>query len=170
MWRTIRPQHCRSVQSPCLQSGAIYLTLPQQLTTGALLRDKEYAWELSAFPSALERAPSTGHACLGGQFWIVLPDNSLYELFWLEANATDRETDEPWPHFTQRSCGEVLASFNALVNQTDFINEARTYPPLESVTVEAFQSRFRVLFNAYFVSEQEFFSLHLDTLSSLRNR
>jgi len=111
-----------------------------------------------------------GYACLGGQFWIVLPDNSLYELFWLEAAATDRHTDEPWSDFTERSCGEVLASFNALVNRTDFINAARSYSSLESVTVEDFQSRFRLLFNAYFVSEQEFISLQLDTLSSLRNR
>jgi len=149
---------------------AINLTLPQQLTTGAVLRDKEYAWELSAFPLALEHARRTGYACLGGQFWIVLPDNSLYELFWLEANATDRQTDEPWQDFVERSCGEVLGSFNALVSQTDFVKEARSFTSLESLTVEDFPSKFRLLFNAYFVSEQEFFSLQLDTLSSLRNR
>lgn len=146
------------------------LTLPEQLTAGAVLRDNEYAWELSAFPSALEHALGTGYACLGGQFWIILPDNSLYELFWLEAGATDREADEPWAQFAQRSCREVLVSFNALVSQTDFSNEARKYAPLESMKVEDFPPGFRLLFNAYFICEQEFSSFGLDTLSSLRNR
>jgi hypothetical protein len=139
------------------------LALPPQLVIGAVLRDKEYAWELSAFPLALERAPHTGYACLGGQFWIVLPGDSLYELFWMEANATDRETDEPWQDFAERSCGEVLAGFNSLVNSTDFAMEARSYPAFESLTTEKFQT-FSLLFNAYFISEQEFSSLQLGTL------
>jgi hypothetical protein len=61
--------------------------LPAELSQGAILRDKEYAWELSAFPAALRIAPSLGYACLGGQIWFVLRDDSLYEPFWLEANA-----------------------------------------------------------------------------------
>jgi hypothetical protein len=38
--------------------------LPPELTQGAILRDQEYAWELSDFPQALQRAPSPGYACL----------------------------------------------------------------------------------------------------------
>ena len=142
--------------------------LPPQLTIGALLRDKEYAWELTSFPLALERAPHIGYACLGGQFWFVLPDDSLYELFWIEADASDRETDEPWQDFAQRSCGEVLAAFNSQVNRTDFAKEARSYPAFESLTTEDFQT-FRLLFNAYFISEQEFSSLQLGSLRLMRN-
>ena len=67
--------------------------LPSELAQSAILRDKEYAWELSAFPRALEIAPTLGYACLGGQFWFMLPDNTLYEPFWLEANSEDRA---PW--------------------------------------------------------------------------
>lgn len=40
--------------------------IPAELTEGAIRRDREYAWELSALPIALQRAPNLGYACLGG--------------------------------------------------------------------------------------------------------
>src|ERR1017187_8003455 len=81
--------------------------LPRELTIGATIRDKEYAWELSAFPEALQRAPALGYTCLGGQFWFVLSDTSLLEPFWLEANSSDRLPGEAWSGYAQRSCEEV---------------------------------------------------------------
>jgi hypothetical protein len=88
--------------------------LPPEMTEGTIFRDREYAWELPAFPVALRYAPSFAYACLGGQFWFLLPDNSLYEPFWLEANASDRAAGEAWSEYAIRSCEEVLARFNAL--------------------------------------------------------
>src|SRR5215469_17395662 len=93
--------------------------LPPELTEGAILRDKEYAWELADFPQALQRAPALGYACLGGEFWFLLSDDSLYEPFWVEASC-DRAQDEPWSDFLNRSCSEVLSQFNTLVSKTDF--------------------------------------------------
>ena len=78
------------------------VVLPPQLMNSAVLRNKEYARELAAFPKALESAPHLGYACLGGQFWLLLPDDSLYELFWVEANSTDRAQDEPWSDLSNR--------------------------------------------------------------------
>jgi hypothetical protein len=129
--------------------------LPPELADGALLRDREYAWELSAFPTALRSAPSLGYACLGGQLWFLLPDNSLYEPFWLEANASDRVSGETWAEYSRRSCEEVLASFDNLVNGTDFDGESKKFGSL--------QPPFRTLFNAYFVTESEFLALGLNT-------
>jgi hypothetical protein len=128
--------------------------LPSELAKGAILRDKEYAWELSAFPKALESAPALGYACLGGQFWFVLSDNMLYELFWLEANSNDQAPGESWPDYANRSCSEVQSGFAALVNETNFIDEARRYTSFAPVD-ELGQSKMRLLFNAYFVTEQE---------------
>lgn len=127
--------------------------LPHELTEGAILRYGEYAWELSAFPAALQRAPALGYACLGGQIWFLFPDDAVYEPFWLEANAKDRTTDEAWPEYSRRSCEEVLARFNALVNGTDFDQECRKFRSLQPLV--------RVLINAYFVIESEFSALKL---------
>jgi len=125
--------------------------LPPEITTGAVLRDNEYAWELSAFSQALQHAPSLGYACLGGQFWFLLPDDTLYEPFWLEANSSDRRVDEPWSDYASRSCKEVLVQFDTMIRQTDFDQEASKFGSIES--------SFRLMFNAYFVTERELFEL-----------
>jgi hypothetical protein len=127
------------------------VALPSELIESAILRDKEYAWELPSFPIALRRAPSFAYACLGGQFWFLLSDNSLYEPFWLEANASDRAEGEAWSDYAERSCAEVLAKFNTLVSATDFKHEASKFRSLES--------SFHLMFNAYFVNEQQFSAL-----------
>lgn len=125
--------------------------LPLELIEGAVLRDGEYAWELSAFPTALAHAPSLGYACLGGQFWFQLPDNSVYELYWLEADSLEKRESETWPEYAERSCKEVSDKFNTLVKATDFAQEASRLPSLEPP--------FHLLFNAYFVTEKELAAL-----------
>jgi hypothetical protein len=134
--------------------------LPNELTSGAILRSGEYAWEPSTFPAALLQAPNLGYACLGGQFWFLLPDNSLYEPFWLEANSSDKSEMEVWSDYARRSCDEVLAAFKTLVERTDFDEETRKFKTLERP--------FRLMFNAYFVTEHQFYKLGLHTLSHLR--
>lgn len=133
--------------------------LPEALARGAVLRDREYAWEFAAFPVALANASQLGYACLGGQFWFLLPDNSVCELFWLEANSVDRSAGESWLEYARRSCGEVLSQFVRLSKETDFIEEAKKFRTLESVPKEDFGSQIRMLFNAYFVTEQEYSQL-----------
>jgi hypothetical protein len=133
--------------------------LPAELTSGAILRNGEYAWELPAFHVALQNAPSLGYACLGGQFWFVLPNDSLYEPFWLEANSSDKAEGEAWSDYARRSCSEVLVGFKTLVERTDVEDEARKFGSLESP--------FHVMFNAYFVTEEQFFRLGLHSLKSL---
>jgi hypothetical protein len=138
--------------------------LPSVLTAGAILRDKESAWEPSAFRRTLNVAPGLGYACLGGQFWLLLPDNTLYEFWWLEANSSDRIEGESWPEYAYRSCAEVLSRFNVLVNESDFKEEAKQFESLVARD-DWERSNFRLLFNAYFVSQHELNSLELRATS-----
>ena len=94
--------------------------LPPELTEGSNLRDKEYAWELADFPQALQRAPDLGYACLGGQFWFLISEVSLYEPFWLGVNASDKMAGADWSAYARRSCEEVLTRFNRCLLETDF--------------------------------------------------
>jgi hypothetical protein len=89
-----------------------------------------------------------------GQFWFLLQDGSVYEPFWLEANPVDREAGGPGSEYAHRSCAEVLTRFAALAGTTDFDKEARRFRSLES--------SFRLMFNAYFVTEQQFLALGLE--------
>jgi hypothetical protein len=130
--------------------------LPQNITIGALRRGDEYAWDLSVFPAALKAAPHLGYACLGGQPWFLLPDGSVFELYWLEADSADRGVDEQWPDYAKRSCNEVLSGFKCLVEHTDFNEEVNKLRCLQSSSVD---ERPRLLFNASFVTELEFSAL-----------
>lgn len=127
--------------------------LPTLLSQGAICRGGEYAWALNAFPAALQNAPDLGYACLGGQFWFLLSDGSLYEPFWLEANSAEKGATEVWSDYKSRSCQEVAAAFDALVKNTAFEKEAAQF--------ESLQSPFSILFNAYFVTEAELAALCL---------
>ena len=135
------------------ESDASSEALPPALSQGAIVREGEYAWELNAFSAALQKAPDIRYACLGGQFWFLLSDGSLYELFWLEANSGERGANEAWPDYKARSCSEVANAFETLVGATDFEKEAAQFKSL--------QVPFSVLFNAYFVTEAELVRLGL---------
>jgi hypothetical protein len=134
--------------------------LPSALLDGATLRDKEYTWTLDKFSAALKKAPALGYGCLGGQFWILPAPNQIYELFWVEADASERLDGEDWSAYAERSCLEVLERFNSLLKTTDFRKEAVKFGSLDS-----FLSSQQDLvgpsleFAAYFVTEQEWASL-----------
>jgi len=133
--------------------------LPVELTQGATQAGKEYAWSIASFPSALATAPSLGYACLGGQFQFRFSDQSIFEFYWLEANSSDKKDPETWESYAQRSCGEVLAEFNRLLQVTDFKPEAQKFESL-GLLIDAESSYLDCLvFNAYFISEADLLNL-----------
>jgi hypothetical protein len=117
-------------------------SLPPDVVNGASLRGNEYGWRVSDFLGALSAAKSHGLACLGGQFQFRLPVGT-YEMYWLNADSTDRHNGETWADYSGRSCSEVLDKFNDLVSKTDFAKEASNWGLLSSA-VES------LVFVAYF--------------------
>jgi len=124
--------------------------LPDKLTCGATLRDNEYAWSVASFPAALKAAPALGYGCLGGQFQYREDNGSIYELFWLDADASERFPDEVWDSYTVRSCGEVLEGFERRLRETNFREQVQQYSIQDSATTK------NLVFNAYFITEVEF--------------
>jgi hypothetical protein len=122
--------------------------LPPEIVKGASLRGNEYGWPISAFPEALAKARSLGFACIGGQFQFRSPD-SIFEMYWLTADPTDRCDREPWSDFSNRSCSEVMSKFEDLVSRTDFVKEAANWK-LDARFAET------LVFVAYFESESTF--------------
>ena len=122
--------------------------LPDKIAKGASLRGDEYAWAISAFPEALAEAKAMGFACISGQFQFRLPD-SICEMYWLDADATDQRDGELWADFSNRSCTEVLNKFQQLLSKTDFAKEAANWN-LSATALET------LVFVAYFESESTF--------------
>ena len=102
-------------------------TLPPEITEGATARGNEYGWTLDAFPQALLKAEALGYACLGGQFQFRL-DDGTYEMYWVNADSTDRRECESWAEYATRSCGEVLSRFKAARSKYRFLKEASAWP------------------------------------------
>lgn len=128
------------------------LPLPPNITEGATLRGNEYGWTVSSFASALAKAQTDGYACLGGQFQFRLDDGTTCEMYWLEADPTERMGGERWSDYSRRSCTEVLEKFQRLTLETDFEKQALNWP----VQIDAIKS---LVFVAYFVRETEWLSL-----------
>ena len=97
-----------------------------------------------------------GYASLGGQFWLLVSDVSLYEPFWLEASSSDKLADETWSVYPRRSCERVLLRFNALLRETGFRKAAGKFGTCEVDRAP----ELHWMFNAYFVTEPEFLSLN----------
>jgi hypothetical protein len=126
--------------------------LPPVITEGATLRGNEYGWSVSSFPNALSKARTAGYACLGGQFQFRLDDGSTCEMYWLEADSTERMGNESWEDYSRRSCTEVLEKFQYLMSETNFVKEASNW----KVQIDATKY---LVFVAYFVLESDW--LHL---------
>jgi hypothetical protein len=45
---------------------------------------------------------------------------TVYELYWMEANSSERLPSESWEDFARRSCVEVLAEFTKLIDVVVF--------------------------------------------------
>lgn len=129
-------------------------TLPPELTEGASVRSNEYGWTLDALPSALLKAQALGYACLGGQFQFRL-DGGTYEMYWLNADSTDRRDSESWEEYCRRSCSEVLDRFKTAVAISDFTKAASSWPRLATEMAQGLNIANHLVFVAYFVTEAE---------------
>ncbi|MGL6076220.1 MAG: hypothetical protein ACRC8S_18860 [Fimbriiglobus sp.] len=96
--------------------------LPSVVMDKASLRGNEYAWPLADVPEAIAAAKSLGLATLGGQVQFRTPEGTC-ELYWLNADTTDRLPDESWVAFVARSADQVSRGVAGLVAGTDFVAE-----------------------------------------------
>jgi hypothetical protein len=103
--------------------------LPPAILAKATLRGNEYAWPFEVVEETIFAAQASGLATLGGQAQFRIPEGTC-EMYWLDADASDRRDGEPWREFVARSTREVVAGFKQKVVSADFLAEARQWPIL----------------------------------------
>jgi hypothetical protein len=128
--------------------------LPGSIVSGATLVGSEHGWSLDTFPQALTAAERLSYACLGGQFQFRVA-GSVREMYWLNADSSERKRGEPWPEYVSRSCREVRDGFTSLVAVTDFSVEAARWSGLADELGRGSDPSGYLVFVAYFVSELE---------------
>ena len=129
-------------------------TLPLELVTGASISGNEYGWPPDLFPDAARRAGALGYACLGGQFQFRAPVG-VCEMYWLSADATERQPGEDWRVYCERSRTEVLDKFRQIMTRTDFLQEALQWAPLKAEIERGIDVLATLVFVADFITEPE---------------
>jgi len=128
--------------------------LPSQIIKGAQLAGNEYAWDLAFFPNALASAEALGYACIGGQFQFRI-DAGTCEMYWLNADSSDRMKNEPWLAYCRRSCFEVKRGFEKLASETNFVDQALQWIPIREAISQGVDPLQKLVFVAYFINEAE---------------
>jgi hypothetical protein len=133
-------------------------SLPPEVLLGATLRDQEYGWSIATFPAALAAAERSNLACLGGQIQFRF-ENAICEAYWLNADSTERLTEELWGAYVRRSCREVANKFNDLVASLDVRRVLRDWPALQSLVTAGCDPLAALVFVAYFLTDAEYIAL-----------
>ena len=133
-------------------------TLPPEIAGDASFDGAEYGWKILSFPAALAAAERLGFACLGGQLQFRF-DASIFEMYWLNADASERLPNEVWSDYVHRSCSEVSQNFTELLGNVDLQKVVQEWPALKARVVNGIDPSNALVFVAYFVTEEEYVGL-----------
>src|SRR5678816_400999 len=101
--------------------------LPERLRMKASVSPGgEHAWRMGDVEEVLLAAKESGLACLGGQLQFQFPDG-IAEAYWSSLDPTERQPNEPWEHYVDRSAQETLSKFRHVCRDTDFQKVAREW-------------------------------------------
>jgi hypothetical protein len=128
--------------------------LPTDVLSKAVLSGKEYGWHRQDIIDAIKAAGPVGLAVLGGQVQFVLPEGTC-ELYWISYDSTDRNPDEPWDSFVNRSSKETLLALDHIMSR-DLVQEGvNNFGFLKEKQSQGANIEDSLLFIAYFQTEKE---------------
>ena len=124
-------------------------------TGGGNIRDRERIWLASASFPGCSASCRISRLCLlrwSIQFRIAA---ATCEMYWLAADSSEREPNESWRAYCERSRVEVLGKFAKIVAEIDFLAEARNWPTLTAEIERGLNIAKALFFVAYFVTDGE---------------
>ena len=119
----------------------------------ATLRGNEYAWPLAYVEAAIEDGRRRGLAVVGGQAQFRLPGAGTYEFYWIDVDTSDRQTDEPWPAYVDRSAAEALEKFRHHMTTVDWAKLIGEWPGQGRDELLAADAASHICFVLYFDSD-----------------
>jgi len=100
--------------------------LPKHIRERAIESGNELGWKQQDFKNVVEAARQVPMAVVGGQVQYVFNDG-ICELYWLSYDPDERQENEDWIAYCNRTANQVNQKFDKLINQTDFEREAQTF-------------------------------------------
>ncbi|NLJ82429.1 MAG: hypothetical protein GX330_04815 [Bacteroidales bacterium] len=100
--------------------------LPKKIRERAIESGNEFGWKQQDFKNVVEAARQVPMAVVGGQVQYVFNDG-ICELYWLSYDPDERQENEDWIAYCNRTANQVNQKFDKLIIQTDFEREAQTF-------------------------------------------
>jgi hypothetical protein len=97
--------------------------LPKQIREKAIESGNEFGWKLKDFKEVVEAARQVPMAVVGGQVQYVFNDGTC-ELYWLKYDTKERNPNELWFDYCNRTADECLEKFNNIISTKDIEKEA----------------------------------------------
>ena len=99
--------------------------LPETILKKAIKSGNEFGWRQADFIETIETARKLKLGIVGGQVQYVLSDGTC-ELYWLAYDPAERQPEEDWIKYCNRTADETINKFKELITKTDFEKEALT--------------------------------------------
>jgi len=99
--------------------------LPEEIRKKAKESRNEFGWKQQGFKDVVETARQVPMAIVGGQVQYVFNDGTC-ELYWLSYDPDERQANEDWFPYCNRTASQSNEKFERLINKTDFEKEALT--------------------------------------------
>jgi hypothetical protein len=100
--------------------------LPKEILDKAIRSANEFGWRQNDFLEVVEAARQKHIAIVGGQVQYVLA-NRTCELYWLSYDPEERQLNEAWLTYCNRTADECINKFNKLILATDIEKEALNF-------------------------------------------
>lgn len=130
------------------------MKLPESMLRIADQSSNEEAWKPTDFPAVLKMATRNHIVCLGGQFQFRGSIGTA-EMYWIDADSTEKRAEEKWDEYVLRANREVLEIFEKRMKETDFDKEAENWTQIQGALKrkEIRDPKDHLVFVAYFKHE-----------------
>jgi hypothetical protein len=105
--------------------------LSVQIREKAIESGNEFGWKQQDFKEVIEIARQVPMAIIGGQVQYVFNDGTC-ELYWLSYDPDERQENEDWLTFCNRTAIQANEKFDKLIIETYFEKEALTFDFIKS--------------------------------------
>ncbi len=97
--------------------------LPKEIRDKAIESGNEFGWRQIDFKDVIEAAKRVPLAIVGGQIQYLFEDETC-ELYWLNYDTKEREQNESWDDYCNRTAIECIEKFRHIISTKDIKCEA----------------------------------------------
>jgi hypothetical protein len=144
------------------KSNPEFFLLPQNIREIAIFfgNGAEAGWRRENVEEVIKAAAQSNLANLGGQLQFQTSDG-VYEAYWVGFDSIERKAGEKWVDYVERASEEVLRQFKDIDSKTDYVSEAKSWPPLKSkIETGEWNPNHSLVFILYFEAEKNEERMH----------